>query len=102
MLAQETVAQEVLEESGSDGDSDNDSDLEQARMFLERAEDEEAGAAEQKAFLDKGATASRAKMPDAGLFVHVVHRTAHRVGGRRTNCLRRSRVGFDTRALING
>jgi hypothetical protein len=74
------VAQEVLEESGSDWDSDNDSDLEQARMFLERAEDEEAEAAEQKAFLEKGATASNAKMPEHGLYVQVVHRTAHRAG----------------------
>ena len=74
----ETVAQEILEESGSEWDTDNDSDLELARMTLEQAEDEAAEEAEDTAFLSKGARAENARMPEDGLYVHVVHRTAHK------------------------
>ena len=74
----ETVAQEILEESGSDWDSEDDSDVEQARMTLEQVEAAEAEVAQERAFLEKGASADDALMPENGVFVHLVHRTAHR------------------------
>lgn len=74
----DTVAQELLEESGSDWDTDDDSDLELARMTLEKAEGEEAEEAQEKAFLAKGACAENALVPEDGLYVHLVHGTAHK------------------------
>ena len=74
----ETVAQELLEESGSDWDTDDDSDLELARMTLEQAEEEEVEEAQEKAFLTKGASADNALVPEDGLYVHMVHGTAHK------------------------
>ena len=74
----ETVAQEILEESGSDWDSDDDSDVEQARMALEQVEAAETEEAQEKAFLEKGANSDDAMMPEGGVYVHMTHRTAHR------------------------
>ena len=74
----ETVAQEILDESGSDWDTDDDSDMEQARMALEQVEASDADVAQEKAFLEKGASSDDALMPEGGVYVHLVHRTAHR------------------------
>jgi hypothetical protein len=76
----ETVSQKLLEESDPEWDTDDDSDLEQARMALEGAEELATDESEQRSFLEKGANAENAKMPEAGLFVHRVHRTAHKAG----------------------
>ena len=47
-------------------------------MTLEKAEEEEAEETEERAFLVKDASAENALVPEDGLYVHLVHRTAHK------------------------
>ena len=60
-------------------DSDDDSDLEHARMTAEEAQDEEQKAEDHLRFLTQGfSTGSDAAMPPEGVMIHLVHKTAHK------------------------
>ena len=69
-----------IEDAESDfSDDEDDSDLENAAMLLEDADEVEQEAEDQSRFCKQGfASGSDAAMPPEGVLIHKVYRTAHR------------------------
>ena len=73
------VAQALLADDDQSEASEDDSDLENARMTLEEAHEVEQEAEDQIRFLTQGfATGSDAAMPPEGVVIHKVYKTAHK------------------------
>ena len=89
----------LAEDSLDDFDSDDDSDLEVARMNLEETQEVEQAEEDQLLFLKRGfSIGSDAAMPPEGVIVHKIHKTAHKVIGTLGEC--EAACGITVRDLV--